>query len=102
MIKELAKKLEREFNCLGENTEKYKTVLIKKEEKRISTNEEIKKNISCKLKLVENVRFMASLLLNLVDKLAEGIHKVKFKYWHDNKKCEECGIKCKYCKCYLK
>ena len=48
MIKELAKKLEREFNCLGENTEKYKTVLIKKEEKRISTNEEIKKNISCK------------------------------------------------------
>ena len=30
---------ERECSCLGENTEKFKTVLIKKE-KRISKNEE--------------------------------------------------------------
>ena len=64
---------ERECSCLGENTEKFKTVLIKKE-KRISKNEEeIAKTISCKLKIVESVIFMTS-LLNLVDKLAEGIH----------------------------
>ena len=64
---------EREWSCLGENTEKFKTVLIKKE-KRISKNEEeIAKAISCKLKIVESVRFTTS-LLNLVDQLAEGIH----------------------------
>ena len=64
---------ERECSFLGENTEKFKTVLIKKE-KRISKNEEeIAKTISCKLKIVESVIFMTS-LLNLVDKLAEGIH----------------------------
>ena len=64
---------ERECSCLGENTGKFKTVLIKKE-KRISKNEEeIAKTISCKLKIVESVIFMTS-LLNLVDKLAEGIH----------------------------
>ena len=63
---------ERECSCLGENTEKFKTVLIKKE-KRISKNEEIAKAISCKLKIVESVRFTTS-LLNLVDQLAEGIH----------------------------
>ena len=40
---------------------------------------------------------MASSLSNLVDNLAEGIHKVKCKCGHDNKKCETCGIKCKYC-----
>ena len=32
--------------------------------------------------------FMASLLSNLVNKLAGGIHKIKFKYQHDDKKCE--------------
>ena len=64
---------ERECSFLGENTEKFKTVLMKKE-KRISKNEEeIAKTISCKLKIVESVIFMTS-LLNLVDKLAEGIH----------------------------
>ena len=25
--------------------------------------------------------------------LAEGIHKIKCKYRHDNEKCETCGIK---------
>ena len=43
---------------------------------------------------------MASLLSNLVNNLDEGIHKIKFKYGNDNKKCEPCGIKykdCEYC-----
>ena len=44
---------------------------------------------------------MASLLSNLVHNLPEGIHKIKCKYRHDNKKSETCGIKYKYCDCFL-
>ena len=41
IIKELAKEFEGEVNCLGENTEKYKTfpVPITKEIKKIDKNE---------------------------------------------------------------
>ena len=38
---------------------------------------------------------MASTLSNLVDNIAEKIHKTKCKFGHDNKKCEACGIKYK-------
>ena len=41
-------------------------------------------------------RFMASSLSNLVNNLSEGIHRIKCKYGHDDKKCETCGIKYKY------
>ena len=44
---------------------------------------------------------MASSLSNLDNCLAEGIHKIKCKYRHDNKKCENCNIKYKYCDCFL-
>ena len=44
---------------------------------------------------------MASSSLDLVDNLANGIHKIKCKYRHDNKKCEKCEIKFKDCECYL-
>ena len=44
---------------------------------------------------------MASSLSNLVNNLAEGIHKIKSKYEHDNKKCEKCGIKYKDRECCL-
>ena len=51
IIKELAKQFKGEINCLGENTEKYKTfsVPITKQVKRIDKNgEEITKTISYK------------------------------------------------------
>ena len=35
---------------------------------------------------------MARLLSNLVNNLAEGVHKIKCKYGHDNKKCETRGV----------
>ena len=38
-------------------------------------------------------KIIVSLLSNLVNNLAQEIHKIKFKYGHDNKKCETCGIK---------
>ena len=70
---------------MGENTEKYITftVLIEKEVTRIDKNgEEITKNISYMLEFIDNARFMASLLTNLVNNLSEGIHRIECKYEH--------------------
>ena len=39
--------------------------------------EEITRNISYKLQFINSARVMASSLLNLVDNLSEGIHKIK-------------------------
>ena len=35
---------------------------------------------------------MVSSLSSLVSYLSEGIHRIKCKYRHDDKKCETCGI----------
>ena len=35
---------------------------------------------------------MASSLSNLVNNPSRGIHRIKCKYGHDDKKCETCGI----------
>ena len=45
---------------------------------------------------------MAISLSNLVKNFAEGIHKVKCKYEHNDKKCETGGIKKKDYECCLK
>ena len=37
----------------------------------------------------------------LVNNLSEGIHRIKCKFGHKDKKCETCGIKCKYCDWFL-
>ena len=44
---------------------------------------------------------MASSLSNLFNSLSDGIHKIKCKYEYDGKKCEACGIKYKYCDCFI-
>ena len=44
---------------------------------------------------------MASSSSNLVNNLSEGLHRIKCKLGHDNKTCETCGIKYKYCDCFL-
>ena len=99
-LQESDEEFEGEFNCLGENTEKYKTfsVTITKEVKRSNRNgKEITITMSYKLQFIDNARSMASSLSNLVDNLAEVIRKIKCKHGHNNKKCETCGIKCKDC-----
>ena len=70
-------------------TEKYITftVPIAKEVTIINKNgEEIPKNLSYILQFIDNARFMASSLSNLLNNLSEGIHRNKCKYGHDNKK----------------
>ena len=40
-------------------------------------------------------------LSNVVNNISERIHKIKFKYRHDDKKCHICKNKYKYCVCFL-
>ena len=42
---------------------------------------------------IDSARFMTSSLSNLVNTVSEEIHKCKYKYGHDDKKCETFGIK---------
>ena len=51
------------------------------------------KNISYRLQVIDSARFMTSSLSNLLDNLSEGIHKIKCKYGHGDKKNETFGIK---------
>ena len=44
---------------------------------------------------------MANWLLNLANEVSEGIHKIKGKNEHDNKKGETYGIKYKDCEKFL-
>ena len=44
---------------------------------------------------------MASSLSNLVNNLSKGIHRIKCKFRHGDKKCETCEIKFQYCDCFL-
>ena len=91
IIRELAEKFEGEFECLGENTEKYMTfsVPIKKEitKKDKNGNDKITK-ISYKIKFIDSCRFMSTSLSNLVSNLSEGLH---------NDRC----IDCKSCLDYM-
>ena len=41
---------------------------------------------------------MGSSLSNLVNNFSEGIYRMNCS---DDKKCETCGIKCKFCDCFL-
>ena len=77
IIKELVKEFDENFECLGENTEKYVTfsvpIKIKIENKNIE--------ITYKIKFTDSYRFMSMPLSKLIDNLSEGIH---------NNKCLDC------------
>ena len=77
IIKEFASEFEENFECLGENTEKYITfsVPIKKriEHKNI--------DITYKIKFIDSFRFMSTSLSKLVENLTDGVH---------NDKCTNC------------
>ena len=68
-MKELANEFEGRFECLVENTEKYKTfsIPIEKEVTNIDKDDnESVATISFKIKFIDSVRFMASSLLILL------------------------------------
>ena len=79
IIKELVKEFDGNFECLGENTEKYITfsVPIKKEIK--NKNKIIE--IAYKIKFIDSFRFMSTSLSKPVDNLSEGCH---------NNRCADC------------
>ena len=87
MIKDLVKQFDGNFECLGENTEKYITfsVPLKKEIK--NKNKIIE--ITYKIKFIDSFRFMSTLLSRLVDNLSEGIYNNRY-------------VDCKSCLEYMK
>ena len=64
-IRELAEEFKVQFECLGENTEKYITYLIP-----IKNNEDLK-TITYKIKFIYTCNFMQSKLSDLADNLSE-------------------------------
>ena len=44
---------------------------------------------------------MVSSLSKLANNLSEEIHRIKCNFGHNDKKCETCGIKYKYCDCFF-
>ena len=85
IIIELVKEFESNFDCLGENTEKYITFSVPLKKKIENKNLEI----TYKIKLIDSFRFMSSSLSKLVDNLSEGIH---------NNKCADCKSNLDYIK----
>ena len=77
IIKELVKEFDGNFECLGENTEKY--ITFSEPIKKKIENKDIE--ITYKTKFIDSYRFMSSSLLKLVDNLSEGLH---------NNKCLNC------------
>ena len=91
IIKELAEEFKKRFTCLGENTKKCTTFAVRiwKGATRTDKNgEEITKNMSYILQFSDSAEVVTSSLSNLFNNLSDGIHRIKFKFEHDNKKCE--------------
>ena len=85
IIKELASEFDGNFECLGENTEKYITFSVPIEKKIDNKNVDI----TYKIKFIDSFRFMATSLSKLVDNLTDNIH---------NDRC----IKCKSNFCFVR
>ena len=75
--KQLAEEFKKHFTCLGENIEKYINFAVSIEKELIKKEQKLQKNISYRLQFIDNARFMAITLSNLVNSLTEGIHKIK-------------------------
>ena len=80
IIKELAKEFEGQFECFGENTEKYITYSVQITKEIIKIDEDGNNkivNIPYKLKFIDSFRFMSTSLSYLVDNLSDGLHSNK-------------------------
>ena len=94
IIRELAEEFKEQFECFGENTEKYITfsVPIKKQIANIDEdgNDKIV-DISYKIKFIDSFRFMSSSLSSIADNLAADKIKKIFSYER-----EDCNNKLNY------
>ena len=104
IIKELVKEFDGNFDCLGENTEKYITFSVPLK-KKIENKASIE--INYKTKFIDSCRFMSSSLSKLVDHLSEGIHNNKCSDCESNldfikMKNEKLLLKCFNCNSYYK
>ena len=77
IINELVKEFDCNFECLGENTEKYITFSVPIKKKIENKDIEIR----YKIKFIDSYRLMSMPLSKLTDNLSEGIH---------NNKCANC------------
>ena len=77
------KEFEGNFECLGENTEKYITFSVPIKKKIENKDMEI----TYKIKFIDSFRFMATSLSKLVDNLTEDIH---------GDKCVDCKSDLRY------
>ena len=103
IIKELVKEFQGNFECFGENTEKYITFSAPLKKKIENKDIEITYNI----KFIDSYRFMSSSLSKLVDNLSKGIHNnksVDFNSCLDyiKVKNEKLLLKCFNCNTYYK
>ena len=80
IIKELASEFDGNFECLGENTEKYITLSVPIKKKIDNKNIDI----TYKIKFIDSFRFMATSLSKLVDNLTGNIHNDKCIKWKSN------------------
>ena len=91
IIKKLTEEFEGEFECLGENTEKYITFSVPVKEENDNS-----KKIIYKLKFINSYRFISTSLSNLVDNLS-GVYDKECKRCVGRKKirlnCEFIGFK---------
>ena len=79
--KELANEFEGRFECLGENTEKYKSFSDPIEKEVTDTDKDGNESVVtiCYKIIIDSARFMANSLSNLFNNLIERIHKIKCK-----------------------
>ena len=108
IIKELAKEFEGPFECIGENSEIYKSFSVPIKKEVIIIDKESNKpveTISYKTEFIHSMRFMATSLSKLVDNLPEIYGKkcrdknckseCEFKGFKNNKRsynCKKCRI----------
>ena len=101
IIKELVKEFDGNFECLGENKEKYITfsVPIKKKIENIGIE------ITYKIKFIDSYRFTSMHISKPIDNLSEGIHNNKYDNCESyldyiKTKNEKLILKCFNCKQY--
>ena len=82
IIKELAEEFEKQITCLGENTGIYITLstLVQNKLQELIRMEKKSQKKSYRLQFIDNARFMASSLSNLVNNLDKRILKIKCEY----------------------